>query len=112
VPLVSDYTLNLGLNYTKPMQSGLEFVVRGDLRSVGDTYWGPGDPDTAPLPWNTTVRDPVNTVDLRLGVQAEDWSAMFWAKNLTDEEYNEEWSHPFAWKALPRRWGIQYTKDF
>jgi outer membrane receptor protein involved in Fe transport len=76
------------------------------------TTW-PGDPaGFGPLAWNQTVRDPVNLVDLRLGVRADDWSVTFWSKNLFDEEYNDEFSHPFVWKALPRRWGLQYTKDF
>ena len=111
-PLSSDYTVNLGLNYTKPLNNGLEFTARGDLHSIGDTYWGPGDPAVAPLPWNTTIRDPVNVVDLRIGVQKEDWSATLWAKNLFDEEYNDEFSFPFVWKALPQRWGVQYVKSF
>jgi iron complex outermembrane recepter protein len=113
VPLTSDYTFNFGVNWTKPMSNGYEFVVRSDLHSIGDTYWGPGDPaGFGLLGWNQTVRDPVNLVDLRLGVQAEDWSVMFWSKNLFDEEYNDEFSHPFVWKGMPRRWGLQYTKDF
>ncbi len=112
VPLASDYTVNLGLNYTKPLNNGLELVARGDLHSIGDTYWGPGDPAVTPLAWNTTIRDPVNVVDVRLGVQKEDWSATLWAKNLFDEEYNDEFSFPFVWKALPQRWGVQYVKSF
>ena len=112
VPLTSDYTFNLGFNYAKPLESGREFVVRTDLHSIGDTYWGPGDPSFAPLGWNQTVRDPVNVVALRAGVQGDDWSVMAWSKNLFDEEYNDEFSHPFVWKALPRRWGVQYTKSF
>src|SRR5688572_18239170 len=113
VPLTSDYTFNLGFNWAKPMSNGMEFVVRTDLHSIGDTYWGPGDPGAfGPLGWNQTVRDPVNVVDARVGLQGEDWSAFVWAKNLFDEEYNDEFSHPFVWKALPRRWGIQYTKNF
>jgi iron complex outermembrane receptor protein len=113
VPLVSDYTLNLGLNWTKPLSNGYELVVRGDYRSIGDTYWGPGDPDApGPIGWNQTVREPVDVVDARFGVQADSWSMMFWAKNLFDEEYNDEFSHPFVWKAQPQRWGLQYTKSF
>ncbi len=113
VPLTSDYTLNLGVNWTKPLSNGMDFVWRSDFHSIGDTYWGPGDPaGFGPLAWNQTVRDPVNLLDMRVGLQGDDWSATFWSKNLTDEEYNDEFSHPFVWKALPRRWGIQYTKDF
>jgi iron complex outermembrane recepter protein len=112
VPLVSDYTVNLGANWVKPLSNGMDFVVRGDYRIIGDTYWGPGDPGTNPLPWDQTVRDPVNTLDLRVGVQNDDWSLTVWAKNLTDEEYNDEYTHPFVWKGLPRRWGVQYTRNF
>ena len=72
------------------MSNGLEFVVRSDLHTIGDTYWGPGDPANTPIAWNQTVRDPVNVVDLRVGLQGDDWSATLWAKNLFDEEYNDE----------------------
>jgi iron complex outermembrane receptor protein len=112
VPLTSDYTFNLGINWTKPLKSGREFVFRTDLHTIGDTYWGPGDPATTPLAWNTTIRDPVDVVDMRVGLQGDDWSAVVWAKNLLDEEYNDEFSYPFVWKAMPQRFGIQYTKDF
>jgi hypothetical protein len=37
---------------------------------------------------------------------------MLWSKNALDEEYNDEFSHPFVWKGQPMKWGIQYTKDF
>jgi iron complex outermembrane receptor protein len=112
VPLTSDYTFNLGINWQKPLANGREFVVRTDLHSIGDTYWGPGDPAVTPLAWNTTIRDPVNVVDLRVGLNGDDWSATVWAKNVFDEEYNDEFSYPFVWKAMPQRFGIQYTKDF
>jgi iron complex outermembrane receptor protein len=114
VPLTSDYTVNLGGTWHKPLakMAGAEFTLRGDYRIIGDTYWGPGDVAVSPLPWNTTVRDPVNVFDLRLGLQADDWSLMLWSKNLLDEEYNDEFSYPFVWKAMPQRWGIEYTKTF
>jgi iron complex outermembrane recepter protein len=114
VPLTSDYTVNLGGTWHKPLAklAGAEFTLRGDYRIIGDTYWGPGNVDVTPLPWNQTVRDPVNVFDLRLGLQADDWSLMLWSKNLLDEEYNDEFSHPFVWKAMPQRWGIEYTKTF
>jgi iron complex outermembrane receptor protein len=114
VPLASDFTFNAGATWTKPTQAfgGADFVLRGDYRIIGETWWGPGDPATAPLPWDTTSRDNVNVLDLRVGFKADDWSATLWAKNALDEEYNEEFSHPFVWKALPARWGIEYSKSF
>ena len=113
VPLVSDYTFNLGGTYRRPLSRGnTNFFVRADYRIIGDTYWGPGDPAASPLPWNQTVRDDVNVLDLRIGIEGDDWSASIWGKNALDEEYNDEFSHPFVWKALPARWGVQYTKSF
>jgi len=112
VPLAPEYTANLGVNWNKPLNSGRSFVVRGDWRAVGETWWGPGDVAVSPLPWNQLPRDPYNLLDVRVGMQGDDWSVMLWSKNALDEEYNEEFSHPFVWKGMPQRWGIQYTKDF
>jgi iron complex outermembrane receptor protein len=112
VPLAPEYTANLGVNWTKPLNSGLSFVVRGDWRAVGETWWGPGDVSVTPLPWNQLPRDPYSLLDVRVGMEGDDWSAVLWAKNALDEEYNAEFSYPFVWKGDPQRWGIQYTKDF
>jgi iron complex outermembrane receptor protein len=114
VPLSSDYTFNLGATWTKPVQAfgGADLVLRGDYRIIGETFWGPGDPGTAPLAWDTSPRDDVNVLDLRVGFKGDDWSATLWGKNALDEEYNDEYTHPFVWKAQPARWGVEYTKSF
>jgi len=112
VPLAPEYTANIGVNWTRPISSGLSFVVRGDWREVGETWWGPGDVAVSPLPWNELPRDPYSLLDVRVGLQGDDWSATLWSKNALDEEYNAEFSYPFVWKGEPMRWGLQYTKDF
>jgi iron complex outermembrane receptor protein len=113
-PLSSEYTFNLGATWTKPTQmlGGASLVLRGDYHIIGKTFWGPGDPGTTPLPWDTSPRDPVNVLDVRVGFKGDDWTATLWSKNALDEEYNDEYTHPFVWKALPARWGIEYTKNF
>jgi iron complex outermembrane receptor protein len=112
IPLVPEYTLNLGASWSKPMKSGLKFVARGDYRIVGKTFWGPGDVAVTPLPWDQIPRDEYDVLDLRVGVQGSDWDVTLWSKNALDEKYNDEFSYPFVWKAQPERWGIQYTKNF
>jgi iron complex outermembrane receptor protein len=113
VPLVSDHTFNISGTYRQPLSSGnSNFFIRADYQIIGDTYWGPGDPGVTPLAWNQTVRDDVNILDLRIGVEGDDWSVSVWGKNALDEEYNDEFSHPFVWKAMPARYGVQYTKSF
>lgn len=113
-PLVSEYTLNLGGNYRRPVNwFGNEYsegFVRFDYQRIGDTWWDPG---------NISKRSPIDLVDIRLGVEVpDDWSLTLWSKNAFDEEYNAEFSPGpapganFLFKGAPRRWGISYTKRF
>jgi iron complex outermembrane receptor protein len=116
-PLVSEYTINLGLNYRAPLpgDSGIDFFIRPDFRIVGDTWFYPD---------NFTKRDPVELLDLRAGVGTESWTLTAWARNLTDEEYNAEWSpgpqffpspgytNNFVFKAQPQVWGVDFSYRF
>ncbi len=67
--------------------------------------------------WRSTpsrsTRDPVDLVDLRVGIQGDAWSLMAWSRNLLDEEYNTEYSPGgFLFKAQPMRWGVELTRRF
>ncbi len=107
-PLVSEYTLNLGGLFRYPM-GGLFGVVRLDYSRIGDTWWEPN---------NVSKRSPIDIVDLRVGIEAEDnWSLMLWGKNAFDEDYNAEFSPGpfganFLFKATPARYGIDFIKKF
>ena len=109
-PNVSEYTVNLGLTWTRPMNAfgGSEFFVRGDYKIIGDTSFFDN------MQAGTNDRDAVNLMDLRLGIRARDnWAITAWSRNLFDEEYHTEYSTGgFVYKALPFRWGIDFTKDF
>jgi iron complex outermembrane receptor protein len=103
-PLVSSDTYNLGLQYAWPVGGDLEFSIRSDYRHTGRTWWEP---------YNTTSRDPVDIVDGRIGLRSERWSATIWGRNLTDEEYNQEFSPGnFLFKALPIRYGVEFEYKF
>jgi iron complex outermembrane receptor protein len=103
-PLVTEDTFNVSMQYHVPFAGGREFVVRGDYQRIGKTWWDPA---------NTTVRSPVNLLDLRVGVQSDDWSVMAWGRNINDVEYNTEWSPGgFVFKAKPARYGLDFTKNF
>jgi iron complex outermembrane receptor protein len=104
-PLVSRDTTNVGAHYHKPIGStGVEFEVRADYRRIGKTYWEP---------YNVTVRNPVNLLDLRVGFSAQDWSITAWERNANNVQYNAEFSPGgFVFKAKPRVWGIDYTRRF
>src|SRR6188508_1164569 len=114
-PLVSRYTANVGLQYGHSLRSELSAFVRSDLQVIGPTWFYPD---------NFTERDAVTLLNVRLGVDAKSWSATVWAKNLTDETYNAEWSpgpmffpnpgyaNNFVFKAMPRRWGVDLNYRF
>ena len=115
-PLVSKDTINAGAQYQYPLAAGLTGTARLDYQQIGRTWWEP---------YNITSRDPVNLVDLRLGVQAAKWTVTAWSKNLTNTNYNAEFSpgnpatptNPtggagFLWRAQPRRYGVDLDYRF
>jgi iron complex outermembrane receptor protein len=103
-PLVSDVTYNLGAQWRQPFSDSLAFTLRADYRHIGRTWWEP---------YNTTTRDPIDLVDLRLGLEGEKWAVTAWSQNLNDEIYNAEFSPGgFLFRALPQRYGIEFTYDF
>ena len=114
-PLVSRYTANVGLQYRHSLRSDLSAYVRSDVEVIGPTWFYPD---------NFTERDPVTLLNVRLGIDGKSWSATVWAKNLTDKQYNAEWSpgpmffpnpgytNNFVFKAMPRRWGVDLNYRF
>jgi len=110
-PLVSDYTLNVGLQYLAPVFDDFDALVRVDYNRIGPTTFVIPVPAAGePVP---IARDPVDLVDLRAGLQSDEWSVIFWSKNLFDKEYNTEYSTGgFLFKAQPMRWGLDVTKRF
>lgn len=103
-PLVTEDTLNLSAQYLQPLNGGLGMTFRVDFQRLGRTWWEP---------YNTTSRDPVSLLDARIGLGAGAWTVTAWGKNLTDETYNTEFSPGgFLFKALPRRYGVEFNYRF
>ncbi len=103
-PLLTQDTVNAGFQAHEGLGGDLTGVLRLDYQLIGRTWWDPQD---------STSRDPVNLIDLRAGVEAERWTVTAWSKNLTNKIYNAEYSPGgFLWRALPRRYGIDFTFKF
>jgi iron complex outermembrane recepter protein len=103
-PLVSRTTFNAGAQYRQPLTGELTGTVRLDFQNIGRTWWDP---------YNVTSRDPVNLLDLRIGLQGQRWTLTAWSKNLTNTLYNAEFSPGgFLWRALPRRYGVDFDFHF
>jgi iron complex outermembrane receptor protein len=103
-PVISRYTLNLGAQFTPELSPGLDLLARVDYRRTGKTWW-----DVQ----NSTVRDPVDLVDARLGIDSGTWAVTAFATNLFNEKYNAEFSPGgFVFKARPRVYGVEASYKF
>jgi iron complex outermembrane recepter protein len=111
-PLVSDYTLNVGLQYEHSLWEGVKGVIRFDDTLTGPTTFVIPVPAAGePVP---IARDPVNLANLRISLESEsNWRVTAWSKNLFDQKYNTEYSTGgFLFKGQPISWGIDFTKSF
>jgi iron complex outermembrane recepter protein len=103
-PLLTQDTVNAGFQAHEAVADGLNGVLRFDYNMIGRTWWDPYD---------VTSRNPVNLIDLRAGVEGDRWTVTAWSKNLTNKIYNAEFSPGgFLWRALPRRYGVDFTYKF
>jgi len=103
-PLVSRDTVNAGAMYVHPIIDALKGTARLDFQNIGRTWWDPG---------NSTSRDPISLVNLDLSLQGAQWTLTAWSKNLTNKIYNAEFSPGgFLWRALPRRYGLDFEFRF
>jgi iron complex outermembrane receptor protein len=103
-PLLTKDTINAGFQVHQPLGGGVNGVIRLDYQMIGRTWWDP---------YNLTSRDPVDLLDLRAGLEGNQWSLTAWSKNLTNKIYNAEFSTGgFLWRAPPRRYGLDFTYKF
>ncbi|MDR3511950.1 MAG: TonB-dependent receptor [Caulobacteraceae bacterium] len=111
VPLVSDYTLNVGLQYSHTVWRDWDAMIRIDDNLIGPTTFVipvPAAGESKPI-----ARNPVNLFDLRASLQMDAWRLVFWSKNLFDTKYNTEYSTGgFLFKGEPRTFGVDLTRRF
>lgn len=113
-PQVSDYTINMGLEYTVPVTNTLDAFFRVDYNRLGDTTFTiPFSAPSLALDATPVARDPVDLVDVRASLRSDSWAFTVWAKNLFDEEYNAEYSTGgFLFRAQPQRYGADISYRF
>ncbi|MCZ8368913.1 MAG: TonB-dependent receptor [Porphyrobacter sp.] len=117
-PYTADYTINLGTQVDLPLTDSIDFVTRADYRITGPTWFHtlqddenptlfsgllplPADPVTSPnklvLPgfvgdadYSVSQRDAFGVMDLRVGIESQNWSITAYAENLFNEKYLNE----------------------
>jgi iron complex outermembrane receptor protein len=112
-PHTPDYTANLGVQYEQEVGGGMMFNLRADYRVVGPTYFHTVQDETVPTLFSAlfTVapnalfnipaflgdtdlsiaeRDAYGVLNLRAGLEKDNWALTLYADNLLDEEYLSE----------------------
>jgi iron complex outermembrane receptor protein len=106
VPQAPEETYNLGAQLELPMGSSMSFYARVDYQHVGKMWFHTLQGESTPTIWQAfpnldflgprpqdfskTQRDAYDTVNLRIGLEGERWTATLWGRNITDEDYLEE----------------------
>jgi iron complex outermembrane receptor protein len=132
VPQAPDETYNLGAQLDIPMSNDMNFYARVDFQHVGDMWFHTLQGEATPTIWDAfeggggfitqdfskAKRDAYDTVNLRIGFEAERWSATVWGRNITDEEYLEEvipaaeFGGSFIHPAATATYGADFTYRF
>ncbi|RVQ66582.1 TonB-dependent receptor [Croceicoccus ponticola] len=137
-PYTADYTINLGTQLEQPVTDTMDFVVRADYRITGPTWFHTVQDDTSPtlfsgllpdsalaLPsfvgdadYSRTQRDKFGVLNVRAGIEADNWSIIAFADNLTNKKYlNEvipaiEFGGAFLSPGALRRIGVELGYTF
>ena len=142
-PYTPDYTLNFGGDFSLPVSDTFDFLVRADAQLVGPTWFHTvqgGDRATIFNPlfeignpaagfgagtgflgtgnFVNSRRDSFFTLDMRAGIQSDNWSLIAFAQNLTDENILEEvipapeFGGSFLAPGAQRRFGVEASYKF
>lgn len=110
-PKTTEWSLNLGAQYEWMVAGDWTALARIDWERQGDKYWQLDNAD---------VQEPVDLVNLRIGVQERNWSIFVSGRNVLDEEYYADFN-PGAYSGLdfdigslarPATWSIEVRRAF
>lgn len=90
-PKNQKYSINIGTEYRMPISGALESVVRIDYEHRGKKYWHPD---------NLNPMGDFGLLNGRISLESENWSAVFWAKNIFDKSYWQDYNAS-AFSGLP-----------
>ncbi len=137
-PHTADYTINVGSQVVAPIATSFDLVMRADYRLTGPTWFHSVQDDIGPtlfsgllpgsalmLPafvgdadMSVTQRKAFGVLDLRIGLEGENWNITAFADNLLDERYlNEvitaiEFGGSFISPGNLRRFGVEVGYKF
>ncbi|MDB4511962.1 TonB-dependent receptor [Arenicella sp.] len=102
VPQAPDRTFNLGASLEIPFGRDKFFFARADWQYVGKTWFHTLQGEQTPTIWQAffgpgflqdftnSQRDAYDTLNLRLGIETDNWAITAYGRNITDNDYLEE----------------------
>jgi len=130
VPQAPETTGNLGAEVIFPLGGELELVSRLDWQYTGEMWFHTLQGEQTPTIWNAffgpgfnqdfskSARDSFSLLNLRVGVEADNWAITAWGRNLTDEEYLQEliptpeFGGSFVHPSALRSYGVDVRYNF
>ena len=111
LPNTADHTISAAVQYEYPLSDQMDLMFRVDYSRVGETYWTLD---------NVTSEDAYDLVDLRAGVETDNWRVTGVVQNLFGEDYfvqvfDQRWSGfvtDVAWPSKPTYYGIELGYSF
>jgi iron complex outermembrane receptor protein len=109
-PYTADYTINLGTQIDAPLSDSIDLLLRADYRITGDTWFHTVQNQERPtlfsgllpisalaLPafvgnarYDVAKRDAFGVLNLRFGLEGENWNLAVFADNMLDRKYVAE----------------------
>jgi iron complex outermembrane recepter protein len=109
-PYTADYTINLGTQIDAPLNNAMDLVLRADYRITGDTWFHTVQDQNVPtvfsalLPvslfaappivgnggYGAAKRDAFGVLNLRFGLEGDNWNLTAFADNMLDRKYINE----------------------
>ncbi|MCY4154492.1 MAG: TonB-dependent receptor [Gammaproteobacteria bacterium] len=110
-PKTTDWSLNAALQYNRTLSANVDGMFRIDFEHRGDRNWQVD---------GVAVQEPIDLVNLRLGLEYGQFGVYFWAKNLTDERYYTDYNSieftgldvDIGYLAPPLSYGVETSYRF
>ena len=130
LPQAPNETANLGVSLEFPMSGNRSVFARADWQYVGETWFHTLQGEQTPTIWqaffgpgllqdfSNSQRDSYNTLNLRAGIEADNWRLTAYGRNITDERYLEEiipapeFGGSFNHESARDSYGIEFTYEF
>ncbi|WP_308910280.1 TonB-dependent receptor [Pseudokordiimonas caeni] len=105
-PKTTSWSLNAGFQYDVELTDTHNLMMRLDYEHRGKKYWQID---------NLAVQEPVDLVDIRVGVETEGWGLYFTARNLLGEKYYTDYNPraysgldtDIGFRAQPSTWAVE-----